>query len=303
MGRLQTLNIFLAIGLISLGFVKPALADTIELTGIARDFLDSHPDFEGATGTEYGLVQNEIGPDAKPILVNENGSSTITSAATFDQWYRDTDGVNQSMPITLTLSNSPESPDIFSYSSSSFFPLDGALFGNQGRSHNYHFTFELHVNFTYQGGEVFHFTGDDDVWVFINGQLVIDLGGPHPALSASVDLDSIAERINIVPDEVYDLSFFFAERHTTQSNCNITTTLTFIDTKTSDEDDIDDTMDNCPFDDNMSQLDSDGDLRGDACDNCVEIMNFLQRDRDEDGVGDFCDNCPDHFNDTQSDYD
>ena len=68
---------------------------------------------------------------------------------------------------------------------------------------------------------MFTFRGDDDVFVYINGQLVIDLGGVHGAIEQVVELN----RLNLTDGETYDLKFFFAERHRTQSNFKITTNL------------------------------------------------------------------------------
>jgi len=156
----------------------------------------------------------------------------IQSAESFNSWYRDTPGVNMSAPLTIRLWRQDDGTYVFddkhddAYSDlGGFFPLEDQMFGNPGGSpdRNFHFTFELHTEFTYDadGGQIFKFIGDDDVWVFIDGQLVIDLGGVHSAEEQYVDLN----RLGLEDGENYELAFFFAERHRTQSNFRIQTNL------------------------------------------------------------------------------
>lgn len=215
---LQRLLTFTALAALAI----PASASVISLTGTVRDFNDSHPDFESALGYDPGIVETQLGADKNPVYTSQAGNPTTHGQAAFDQWYNDAPGVNLSKDLTINLDNTVTAdPNVYTFSDSSFFPIDGELFGNQGRSHNYHFTFELHTDFTYQGGETFSFTGDDDLWVFINDELVIDLGGVHGAMSASVNLDSLG----LTAGEVYDFDLFFAERHTTASNFRIDTSI------------------------------------------------------------------------------
>jgi fibro-slime domain-containing protein len=93
------------------------------------------------------------------------------------------------------------------------FPIDDQLFGNEGRLHNYDFTLELSTTFHYGGGETLSFTSDDDLWVFVNRKLAIDLGGTHSARSASVTLDTESARLGIVQGNTYPMHLFYAERH------------------------------------------------------------------------------------------
>jgi fibro-slime domain-containing protein len=90
-----------------------------------------------------------------------------------------------------------------SYADTSFFPIDGQGFGNEGNPNNFHFTFELHMEFKYQGGEVFSFAGDDDLWVFINNRLAIDLGGLHPSQNDNISLGARAAELGITPGNTY----------------------------------------------------------------------------------------------------
>jgi fibro-slime domain-containing protein len=70
-------------------------------------------------------------------------------------------------------------------------------------------------------------TGDDDLWVFVNGRLAIDLGGLHPPASSTLDLDAAASALGIVAGQQYSLDLFHAERHTEASNFRVDTTLAF----------------------------------------------------------------------------
>jgi len=195
------------------------LAQSLTLTGTIRDFKISHPDFEDFLGAETGIVEEELGADKKPVY-NGGSGQTTTGATNFNQWYNDVDGINLSTQYSIELTD-PDNDDIYTYTNNAFFPIDNQLFGDEGNNHNFHFTFELHTKFTYEAGQTFSFTGDDDLWVFINNQLVIDLGGVHGAMSASVALDDLG----LTEGSPYTLDLFFAERHTSASNFQIETSI------------------------------------------------------------------------------
>jgi fibro-slime domain-containing protein len=196
------------------------------LTGVLRDFKEEHPDFEFNIGDDPGIVLADLGSDGKPVYAGSDGNPTTTTKENFDQWFRDVGGVNKaiSFPITLAKTGS-----VFTYDNGNFFPLDGQGFGNEGHDHNFHFTYELHTTFNYAGGETFKFTGDDDLFVFINKKLAIDLGGVHGSMTGEVNLDAEAGKLGLAKGKVYALDFFFAERHLTESHFRIDTTLDFVD--------------------------------------------------------------------------
>jgi fibro-slime domain-containing protein len=113
------------------------------------------------------------------------------------------------------------------YDNSDFFPIDGMGFGNgpNGAAHNYLFTTEAHTLFTYKGGERFTFRGDDDLWIFVNGKLALDVGGQHEALVGVLDFDAQAAALGITPGMSYPMDIFHAERQTTESNFRIETNI------------------------------------------------------------------------------
>lgn len=193
------------------------------LVGVIRDFQSSHPDFESVIVTDKGIVEEDLGADKKPVYAGNPTTPSTNGQAAFDQWYRDTDGINIAIPLSIPLTDA--GGGIFTFDDSAFFPIDDQGFGNEGNAHNYHFTYEIHAEFTYEGGEVFTFTGDDDLFTFINGKLAIDLGGVHGPQTATIDLDQEADNLGIIVGGTYPLDFFFAERHTSMSNFRIDTTI------------------------------------------------------------------------------
>jgi fibro-slime domain-containing protein len=232
-----------------------------QLFSVVRDFkmgttTGGHPDFESPPMVDdRGIVTDTLGADGKPIYAN-NGGRTTSGQANFDQWYRDVPDVNMTYLLALRFARNGTG-NVYTFAASlsnttnpggtrgrdagagggrdagaalpnsSYFPLDGYGFGNQDQTHNYGFTTEIHTSFAYNGGETFTFQGDDDVFVYINGHLAIDLGGIHNQETQTVDLDAQAAQLGITTGNVYDLAVFNAERHTTQSNFRIDTTMTF----------------------------------------------------------------------------
>ncbi|MEM7624277.1 MAG: fibro-slime domain-containing protein [Planctomycetota bacterium] len=233
--------------------------NSIVLEGTLRDFKVSHPDMQHehkSFGVRKNLVEAELDGGigvGKPVLNTSTDYSKgmITSPDTFDQWFRNVEGVNKALPYAITLEPLPGSPGVFFYAREKqssdpaeryFFPLDD--FGSDvcwddkidasTGTHNFYFTYELRTLFSYTSRDrrddpsqdlEFKFVGDDDVWVFINGKLAVDIGGVHGQSSGEVNLDEQAAALGLEPDGVYELVLFFAERHTTQSNFRIETTL------------------------------------------------------------------------------
>ena len=188
---------------------------------------------------ETGIVQPTLDANLKPVYAKKaDGSDSITTTGKehFDTWFRDVEGKNLGMPLPLQFTKDPTDPTgktyVFDSTTSptgGFFPIDNMMLSPtlpaEGFGHNFSFTFELHTKFTYNKGAKFNFKGDDDVWVFIDNKLVVDLGGIHDIGAKNVDLDTLS----LVDGMSYTLDFFYAERHCCASNFVLSTSIAFTD--------------------------------------------------------------------------
>jgi fibro-slime domain-containing protein len=233
----------------------------IDLPVVLRDFESfpdpGHPDFEnlccgvqssgdglsGYGGTPVSIVKQLLGADRKPQYngTDANPIHLTTGLTNFNDWYntetnanpalsnyqiiqtirllgqRDANGVLNGTYVFNSLTDAPYK------ALGGYFPLDGLGFGNHGRNHNFSFTSEVRSWFEYKGTETLTFSGDDDVFVFINGKRAVDIGGVHARTVGSVSLPLGADMMTnaqfaLTKGNIYEVAVFQAERHTTESN-------------------------------------------------------------------------------------
>ena len=218
-----------------------------KLIGQVRDFNSAlsgsnpHPDFEAyvGTGITQGLVMPLLGADGAPVYADPQplGGVQLTTLTYFRYWYSTNHPANavfeldlDNPPPSAGLSKTVEPTGATTYQSTAFFPIDGQ--GTQAQdqvytdgqvAHNYHFTFELNVKFIFRPGQVISFSGDDDLWVFIDKTLAVDVGGVHSQETGQVSLDTLG----LTAGKEYNLSFFYAERRAPSSTFKLTSNLTF----------------------------------------------------------------------------
>ncbi len=235
-----------------------------------------HADFERDTvSNERGIVGtllSVLGTDGKPVYAlneltgyNPNYTQTTHGKYWFDMWYNDTPNYNISKATKITLRREADDNygTIYRFKNENYFPIDDQLFdaiqrgpyttGSQNYVyHNFHFTTEVHTTFNWDGtSEYFELFGsDDDLFVYIAGHLIMDLGGVHDREYRRLEIrtdgdiqfykyesghwvdDGNPLELNLQPNEEHTFDLFFAERRTTESHLEFSTSIKFKSTFT-----------------------------------------------------------------------
>lgn len=138
-----------------------------------------------------------------------NASTGIVSgSAFFGEWFRTVPGENLAIAHSITLP--ADENGVYTYSVFDFVPINFQGYGNDWGHRNRAFTFEGRAVFTGEScaGHFFEFEGAGDVWVFINNEMVMDLGGAPKDGRQVIEVD----RLGLAPGQDHVLKFFYAQR-------------------------------------------------------------------------------------------
>lgn len=166
------------------------------------------------TGLATNLVTDLLDADRKPVVGRSSPGLPMQRA-----WFRDSSGLNaatcRDLAMTLdTLTGVYRMADPNFYPIEDFVTLSGGgtnPFNDKmayGYTNNFGFCLESHGQFRYQKGQKDTISGQDDIFHYLNGNLVANLGGTHGTLTSAVALDTLG----LVDGNIYPWDLFFCDR-------------------------------------------------------------------------------------------
>jgi fibro-slime domain-containing protein len=214
-----------------------AFPEAQTLNGVVRDFR-SRSEFAGHV--DFGIPSAEprrsiaigqrLDGDGKPAIDSASGGPAfqrvIAGSTSFAEWFRDVPTTNLSMPMTLLLSrvasygHTPANPR-WVYNTVGYNPIVLEGFGYNDLSFppsapgwNLGLTAELECSFVYRQDKAqwLYVSSTDDLWVYVDGKMIVDIGGRSQPTARSVNLNTVAPSLGLVDRQRYTIKFFLANR-------------------------------------------------------------------------------------------
>lgn len=200
---------------------------TTEIPIIVRDFVPwgiedpslqqyKHYDFDNInnSGNKVNHVLDTLDKDKKPVLNDAYPPEemSLQSSESFAQWFRTIKDVNKEIKTSIKVLLKHLDPPLYEYEQTAFFPIDNQGFGNDEGDHNFSFTVESTFYLLYQENTPITISckSDDDLWLFVNGKLLIDLGGRHGNITQEITFD--AKDYKAQPGDYIEIKLFKADR-------------------------------------------------------------------------------------------
>jgi fibro-slime domain-containing protein len=208
--------------------VAPGL-EKVFITAHAFDYDSSYTPFaekgpddnclsttQGGWATK-GLVKDSLDADGLPIWTGKIACDIGVAADGPGNWFKPGRARSEAT-IRVVLANSGKQGE-WSYSNTNFFPLDTVTSIVPRILPNYGFC--LHYQFEAENvpGASITVSGDDDIWLFAQKRLALDLGGQHAPDTARLEF----WKLGLAQGRTIKLDLFQCERHRVGSSFGIST--------------------------------------------------------------------------------